>query len=194
MKHALLNVIRQSNDVNPRTYVAKKLLLFSNVYPLCTNNHESPVKAENLYSILYAKYHAQRFVVEASRSEACEEDDEIIKDRFKAIVSTRYASKKEFEGAYLDFIKSLKSDELIFKEYEALDERMNARKLFVDEEDTFLVGCSVTDTFLEGELSKDVSKFLDPMERVSRFLQSYRFVNGWTSSAGISCLALMGLR
>jgi hypothetical protein len=192
VKYALLNVLRQSNDADPQMYVTKKLLVFSNIHGLHSNNQVSLVKANNLYALLYSKYYAQRFVLQNNGQEDAQyEDDEDIQKRFREMLKVNFASKTQFDDAYLDIVRSLK-DQKVYDSYVALNGRMEQKELQPgDEKNLFSVGCSETDIFLERKLSEDVSRFLDPFNRHTAYLKKYCFLNGWITAAGVSTLILL---
>lgn len=191
LKYGISNIIRPSFDKGE--YIRRRQLSYKNIYQLHSENMQISNKCENLYTVLYSKYFTQRFIIqEIKKIDFGIEDDETLKQIFKELLGREYASKTEFDNAYLQIIKNLRKDSH-YKEFEEINEKMDSFNMSKDEQELFFVGSSNTDIFLEKKLNKDVDKLKTKNEKILDFLQKHRYINGWLTAIGIWFLGPISL-
>lgn len=64
-------------------------------------------------------------------------------------------------------------------------------KMTLDEEELFLIGTMDTSHYLQRKVEEDVQKFRSLKDKVLHDLQTYRFMSGWVTSAGVVVMGLM---
>lgn len=169
-------------------FVRKRALLYSSLYSIYEQNRNSTIKAPHLFSLLYSKYHTERFILRSQSVEADTlENDEALKQQFAAMIDNpNIAGKIEFRDKYLEIISQQKEKDIAQK-YAELDEKICARKMEMDDDtqELFSIGSAETDEYLEDKLGRDILLFQGPKKRALGFLQTYRFVNGWIFSLGV---------
>lgn len=184
LKYELMNVIRKSFEKDE--YIRRRQLSLKNLYRLHCGNFQSGKQCENLHALLYSKYFTQRFILqETQKMEFDSENDEKLKQNFKKMMEKEYASKTEFENAYLNIVQSLRVKEEDYKKFEDLNTRIDNFDMTEIEKEIFFVASSTTDLFLEKKLGIDISKFKNKPEKLLDFLDKYKFVNVWIIAIGI---------
>jgi hypothetical protein len=61
----------------------------------------------------------------------------------------------------------------------------------LEEEELFLIGTMDTSHYLQRKVEEDVQKFCSLKDKVLHFLQTYRFMSGWVTSARVVVMGLM---
>jgi len=174
------------------SYARRKLNSFYKIHSVHELNFHLPKpRASNLYALLYAKYFSQREIITAFHGEDCsDENDEQIKELFKAMLKESYTSPRAFENRYLKVIQEIKSNE-IYNHYLDLNNKMEKNMITQEETKAFVDACVDTEVFLENKLRNDIKVFLPPEEKFILFLKNYQFINGWITSVGVAALATM---
>ncbi len=191
LKYELMNNAKSSLD--EKTHIRRRQLAYKNIYNLYKLNQKSNIKIDHLYIFMYSKYFTQRYILREKRidSSFVDDDDEEIKSQFHKILQNQtIASPAELEEKYLEVVKDLKKDEIVFSEYKALNIRINENSMEQDEKDLFYFGTSDTDIYMQRKLQLDIEKFLPRKEKFIRFLNNYQFVNGWITSGAIASLTI----
>jgi hypothetical protein len=191
LKYGLSNVIRPAFDKGE--YTRRRQLSFKNIYQLHDENMELEGKCNNLYVVLYSKYFTQRFIIQETEGiHFGLENDETLKQSFKEMLKKKYASKIQFDNAYLNIIKELRKDDEQFTKFKELHERIDSFTMGKEEMELFFVASSNTDVFLEKKLSEDINKFKSRNEKILHLLDRYKFVNGWLTAGGIWSIGIFG--
>ena len=200
LRYDLLNIIQPPIDKG--LHIQRRLKVYKNTFQLVVRNLESPVKADNLYVLLYSRYFTTRAMLQDEELE----DDEALKGKFRELVLQTFVSVHEFENAYLDVILKLKRPAMAAP-YTELTRRLLATSspsltaiadattasatLSPHELECFYAATMETDVFFTKNLKADASKFISKKERALEILRDYQFLNGWISAAGVSSFTII---
>lgn len=203
LKYDLLNITQPSTD--KRVHTQRRLKMYKDTFQLVQRSHRSPIKADNLYVLLYSRYYTTRSMIQQTTGATGSliESDEALKLKFKVLVNKEFVARREFETAYGVIVKSLKPD-AVAALYTELTDRLcacSAHKtsasgaamapLTPEELEAFYLATIETDTYLTKKLQQDVDKLSAREDRVLDFLHRYRFVAGWVTAAGIAGISLL---
>lgn len=197
LKYDLLNIIQPPIDKG--LHIQRRLKAYKSTFQLVVRNHESPIKADNLYVLLYSRY----FTTRAMLQDEDLEDDEALKSKFRELVLLTFVSVHEFENAYLDVVLKFKRPAMA-AQYTELTRRLLATTspsltdattasmtLSPHELECFYAATTETDIFVTKKLKADASKFISKKERALEILRDYQFLNGWITAAGISSFTVI---
>ena len=175
----------------PEMYFRARVRLFASMHRFHLCGKKASVKVDHLYVIPYSRYYTMReMLVSTDQEIEADEDDEILKQNFRVMMSDKeHVSPQSLENAFFEEIKALKKPE-IFEKYMNLDYRIHHQKLDEVEKLTFIESTAETDIFLAKKLGGDAQKFMSKKESILRFMQDYRFVNGWVTAGGIALFTL----
>lgn len=124
LKYVLLNILQPSMDA--QVHVQRRLQMYKDTHFLVKLNNASPIKADNLYALLYSRYFTTRAMLRDApfpvESDDLEDDDEL-KMKFKVLVQMSFASRNDFENAYLGILREFKHPDT-FGLYSLLTTRM----------------------------------------------------------------------
>ena len=190
IKYGLMNVCKMHGK-DCDHYVRQKLSSFNSIFHLKRTNDllDKRNQAQHLYALVYAKYYSQRgIIMEKYQEKVSNEDDEYLQKKFKVLLQQTVASSTEFENHYLAIIKDIKTPE-IFQHYEALNKKFLNGKLDDEELALFYDYSQQTEVFLEKKIEKDIQFYASKREKIFKFLNDYRFVNGWIIASGITILS-----
>jgi hypothetical protein len=190
VKYMLMNAVEVASKgaVIPRLYAKSRSRLFAAMHCIHSSAEKSNVKPKHLYVIPYSRYYTLRQMMYDEGGELeTDEDDEEIKSTFKAMMSKHHSSKQALENEFFSVIKGLKNP-TVFRQYVELDEKILRGQLNEDEMFNFIEATAETDIFIVKKLSSDVGLFMTKKEKVLKFLEQYRFVNGWITAGGVAVL------
>lgn len=197
LKYDIQNIIQPSIDKT--VYTQRRLKAFRDTYSLMRRNQLSAMHAENLFVLLYSRYFTTRSMLQQLEGavDIVLEDDDALKLKFKELAKTTFGNQQDFENAYGDIVKSVKSAAGAAA-FDKLTQRLLARPgmsssalqpLTEVELEVFYLATTETDIYIAENLQHDVAKFETYQDRVLDLLSEYRYVNGWITAGGISLLA-----
>lgn len=193
LKYMLLNCTENATKgpIVPEMYLRARVRLFASMHRFHLCGKKASVEVEHLYAIPYSRYYTLREMLVSTEQEIeADEDDEILKQTFRDMMSNKvHVSSESLENTFFKEIEALKSPE-IFKKYKELDYRIHHQELNKDEKLRFIECTAETDIFLAKKLGGDAQKFMSKKESILKFMQDYRFVNGWITAGGIALFTL----
>lgn len=193
LKYMLLNCAENATKgpIVPEMYFRARVRVFASMHRFHLCGKKASVKVDHLYVIPYSRYYTLREMLVSTEQEIeTDEDDEILKQNFLDMMSNKnHVSSQSLENSFFKEIQALKTPE-VFKKYQDLDYRIHHQKLNEDEKLRFIESTAETDIFLAKKLGSDAQKFMSQKESILKFMQDYRFVNGWITASGIALFTL----
>lgn len=174
---SLQAMTRMHGHPNETTYTRRKLRSFYQIQRL----HAILPQPNHLYTLLYARYCAQREIMTTLYGEdVSKEEESHLEQRFITFLNDTYPSPSSFEEAYLRMLTEWKSPAVV-QHYAALNSTMHHHKRTFNEKEleAFVQGCVATEPLLESKLQQDILRFTPFHERVMWNLQYYRPVRDW---------------
>lgn len=110
--------------LNKKILVMERRLLLTGLFPMIMENRASDKKAENLNEILFAYFHAKRYMIE--NNQVSKDNDDEIRSRFREMLNRQTIKEpRDLDDLYMNVVNVLRPNFEIYRQYHHLHLHMH---------------------------------------------------------------------